>query len=301
MKIPIEKFESWLEAKNLKARTIQEYLYYFNKFLPLGGLTQESVSRFLSIKANRNVVARSFLANYQKFLMRNYKEFGINKDIRIEISEIELPKLTGRAKQRLIKPLSPEQIFKIEKHLDSEREVLQLWISFYGGLRLQEMLRIQVLSFNWDEWKKDVSEIGECKVYGKGDKEGIALLPSNLMRRIAIYIKAAKFPSLASYIFLPRLKSLENVDLKNRSRVWQKKLRKVGISSGVTSLDGEGKVIDETAVHPHRLRHSWGYYLRNTKGMDIRDIKDILRHSSIVSTQIYTLTDKSHLKKLLKD
>ena len=51
----------------------------------------------------------------------------------------------------------------------------------------------------------------------------------------------------------------------------------------------------ETVVHPHRLRHSLGGNLIK-KGMDIRLIKDILRHKSIRSTEIYTQLDKETLK-----
>lgn len=299
MKVPIDMFENWLVNKNLKKRTIDEYLYYFNKFNQFSFFNQESVSRFLSGKENRNGVARSFLLNFKKFLMINYKELGFDKDVRMEISEVELPTLSGRTKQRLVKPLTEDQVLSIEKHLTDEKEKLELLLSYYGGLRIGELMKIQVSSFNWDSWKKDMTKWGECRVYGKGDKERIALFPPDLMKRTAIYIRSRNFPSVSSYIFMVGVESLAGINMKNKLKSWWKKLRKASISAGIIQFGPDGKVIPETNVHPHTLRHSWGYYLRNVKNMDIRDIQDVLGHSSIQSTQRYTYTDKERLKEKL--
>lgn len=299
---PVDKFEDWLINKNLKDQTIANYLYYFHKFVPYyQALTQKNVSRFLSEKGNRNINARAFIWNLKKFLIVNYKELGLNQEARIDISEVEIPSQTGRIKQRLVKPLTEEQILEIEKSFVNEKEKLQLLMSYYGGLRLGELFKIRVSSFNWEEWKKDPNQLGECTVYGKGDKEGLALFPPQLMKRIARYIRSSNFASLASYIFLKNLESLEGINLINRTSLWQKKLKKASIKAGIIKFDTSGKIIADTNVHPHKLRHSWGYYLRNVKNMDIRDIQEVLRHSSITSTQIYTYADKSRLKELLKD
>ena len=99
MKIALDKFEEWLRNKNLKERTLENYVYYFNKFT-FDVYNQETVSRFLSDKTNRNSIARSFLVNFQKFLMVNYKELGFSQDSRVRIAEVELPKLTGRNSAR---------------------------------------------------------------------------------------------------------------------------------------------------------------------------------------------------------
>lgn len=295
MKIPLDKFEGWLINKNLKERTIENYIYYFNKFT-FECFNQESVSRFLSDKTNRNSISRSFLINFQKFLTVNYKEFGISEDHKLSIMEVELPKLTGRVKQRLIKPIPHDQIRLLERFLDSEQLKLQLLLSYYCAFRLGELLKIKILSFDWEKWKEDTSKMGECRVYGKGDKEGIALIPSALMKRVTIYIKNKKFNSLDSYIFI---RFNGKLNFKNKSRSWQMKLRDAGIRSGITKLDEKGKPIEETVVHPHRLRHSYASYLLNVKGMNLREVQEILRHASLQSTQIYTHINKDHLKEKL--
>jgi len=184
MNIPLDQFELWLRNKNLKDRTIENYIYYLNKFT-FDSFNQETVSKFLSIKNNRNSNSRGFLANLQRYLRINYKELGLSKEVKEEISDVELPKLTGRVKKVLIKPIPHEQIFILEKHLGEEKLKIMLLLSYSCGLRLGELLKIEIISFNWDEWKKDISKMGECRVYGKGNKEGIALVPSSLMERIS--------------------------------------------------------------------------------------------------------------------
>lgn len=298
MNIPLDSFETWLREKNLKERTIENYLYYFNKFTYLT-FDQESVSKFLSFKVNRNSIGRSFLVNFQKFLSVNYKELGITQEARFRISEVELPKLTGRKKERLVNPIPHEQIELLEKVLETEKEKLELLLSYYCALRLGELLKIRIIDFNWDQWGKNPAQMGECRVFGKGDKEGIALIPSDLMKRIGTYIKGKRFPSLTSYIFINNDGKVPN--MKNRGRTWENKLSEAGRKAGLTKLDENGKPIEGTIVHPHRLRHSYASYLLNVKRLNIREVQEILRHTNIQSTQIYTHIDKEGLKQRLEE
>lgn len=300
MNIPIEKFSTYLENKNLKPRTIENYLYYFSKFTFLV-FDQESVSRFLATKNNRNSVSRSFLINFQKFLTTNYKELGLSIEQKIDVADVELPKLTGRAKVRLIKPLQHEEIAILEKALPDEKWRLHLLLTYYCGLRLGELLKIDALSFNWQEWGKDMTGMGECRVYGKGDKEGIALVPAFLMIRVGRWLKTGKrvFKSPSDKIFLR--KGGAHADVKNVGRLWQLKLAKAGVDAGITKFNDDGTPIQDTLVHPHRLRHSYANYLLNVKKLNMREVQEALRHSSITSTEIYTLIDKEELKSKLGD
>lgn len=297
MQVPLDKFESWLVNKNLKPRTVENYLYYFNKFTsPI--FDQESISKFLSLSENRNTVARSFLVNYQKFLLSNSQEFQISDELKTRIASVELPKLTGRQKQRLIRPIPHEKIALIEKALKGESNRLKLLLSYYCGLRLGELLKIRILSFDWDQWKLDTSKAGECRVFGKGDKEGIALVPSKIMKRVANFIRSIEFQDVNSFIFVSPGKKY---NFRSMARDWQEKLAEGGFLAGLVQKTTEGKIIKETAVHPHRLRHSYGSYLMNVMGLNLREVQELLRHSDISNTQIYTHIDKSALKNKLKD
>lgn len=246
-----ELFENYLMNKNLKKRTIDNYMYYFHKFNINLVFNQESVSKFLSESANRNSIGRSFLVNLKKFLLVNYRELGIHDSNYKAIVETELPKLTGRVKRRLVNPLSHDQISLLEGHLGTEKLKLQLLITYYGGLRLGELLKIRILDFNWDDWKKNTENMGECRVFGKGDKEGIALFPPILMKRIANFIRNNQYTKVNDTLFVKD----NDKDLRNKGRLWQLRLTDAGIRSGITALDDEGKPVKGTIVHPHRLRH----------------------------------------------
>lgn len=297
MKIPIDLFENYLKNKGLKERTIENYIYYFNKFTH-DRLNQESLSKFLSSQSNRNSIGRSFLVNLKRFLITNRTELKIDQDYYNEIIEAELPMLTGRRKQTLVNPIPHDQIQLLEKALETEKLKLQLLITYYGALRLGEMLKIKMLSFDWNQWKKNQEGWGECRVYGKGDKEGIALIPPDLMKRIARYIRSHDFLDAHGFLFI---KESEKQDVRNRARIWQQRLKAAGIKSGLTKLDSKGEPVEGTRVYPHRLRHSYAFHLISDKKMDIRYVQEVLRHSSIQSTQIYTLINKEELKRKLKE
>lgn len=277
----MDSFSDYLKNKNLKETTIMNYLYYFNKFTH-PKLNQEFVSRFLSEKTNRNSIARSFLVNYKKFLLVNYKALSIDDYYYKEINEVELPTISGRTQSKLPKTLSHEQVIRVAKQLPTEKLKLMILLSYYGALRLGELLKISVNAFNWEAWKKDPSVMGEIKVFGKGDKEGLCVIPGDLMMRVARYIRSNSFKSIESPIF--------NVG----KRSWQTYLLNAGIKAKITTINENGKKIN--TVHPHRLRHSYAHHLL-INGVDIRYIKEALRHSSIQSTQIYTQLDKEELKK----
>lgn len=292
MRIPISDFESFLKNKNLKDRTIENYIYYFNKF-NYDVYNQETVSRFMAEAANRNSVARGFLLNLKKFLIMNYKELLISDENKADISNVELPTITGRKKKRIIRPIPHDDIFIIEQYLSSEKERLQLLLSYFCALRLGELFKMTIVSIDWDKWKKDTKKMGEAIVLGKGDKEGKAYIPVELMTRIAKYIHTQSFPSPGSFLFRDPNK---DYNFNALSRGWQLRLAAAGIKAKVTKLDDYGKPIHNTAVHPHRLRHSFASYLINEVKMDIRKVQIMLRHSDISSTQIYTHVEEELLK-----
>lgn len=292
MRVPLSDFESFLKNKNLKERTIENYIYYFNKF-NYDVFNQDTVSRFISLKSHRNSVARGFLLNLRKFLIMNSKSLLISDLLRADISNVELPTITGRIKKRIVRPISHEDIFLIEQYLNNEKEKLQLLISYFCALRLGELFKLTIASIDWDKWKKDPKQMGEAIVLGKGDKEGTAYIPVELMSRVAKYIHTQNFPSLGSFLFRDPNKEYNFSAL---SRAWQLRLASAGIKAGVTKLDDSSKPIPNTSVHPHRLRHSYASYLINTVKMDVRRVQVMLRHSDISSTQIYTHVEEDLLK-----
>lgn len=280
-------FDQWLRNKSLKDRSISNYFYYFNRFR-YPRFNQESVSRFLADGAHRNTISRAFIKNLKECMLRNHAELGIDPHYYKEISDVYFPGMSGRKKSRLVNPLSLEEIKLLEATLETEELKLMLLVAYNAGLRLGELIKIRINSFNWGIWKMNPEKMGEVRVFGKGDKEGIALVPRDLMKRLAAFINSntSSFKGVDSKLF----------NLGPSS--FQKHLATAGLRSGITQKKADGSIIEETRVHPHKLRHSYAHSLLK-KDVDIRYIKEALRHSSIQSTQIYTqLSTKELAEKL---
>ncbi len=302
MKLYPEKFENWLANKQLMRITIDNYMYYFFKFAKDHSLlNQESAVDFYSKKANRNSIGKTFLINYRKFLMENHKELQINVEELGDLVEMDLSSFKIGRKSHLVYPIPHEDIPLLEKHLSTERLRIQLWLTYSSGLRLGEALKIRFRSFNWSEWGKDMTKMGECRVMGKGGKPGIALVPGDIMNRISHFFQSHEFNPLTenSLLFLKGTMPDDEINVKNQARTWQMHLNQAGLKSGITKRDEKGNVIKETSVHPHRLRHSYGHYLLNVKKLNLREVQELLRHTSITSTQVYTHIDKEELKEKL--
>ncbi len=297
-----EKFEEWLVNKQLANRTVENYMYYYFKFAKDHSLlNQESAVRFYSEKNNRNSIGKTFIINFRKFLMENHKEFKLSVVELGDLAEMDLSSFKIGKKANLIYPIDHDDISLLEKHLDTERLKIHLLLTYSCGLRLGEGLKIRYRNFNWDEWGKDMTKYGECRVMGKGGKPGIALVPGHLMNRISHFFQSSVFNPLTENSLLLIKDSVpdEEIKVKSKASSWQRKLAHAGVLAGITKLDEHGNIIKETRVHPHRLRHSYGHYLLNVKKLNLREVQELLRHTSITSTQIYTFIDKEKLKEKL--
>ena len=300
--IPSQQFEDWLLNRQLASRTVDNYLVYYFRFVKDHGvLNQETAVDFFSKKRNRNGVSKAFLINYRKFIMENHKALEVGVEELGDLVEMELSSFKAAQAKNLVLPIPHEDIPLIEKHLETERLKIQLWLTYSCGLRLGEALKIRFRNFNWAEWGKHMDKYGECRVMGKGSKPGIALVPGPLMNRISHFFQSSEFDRLTENTLLFLKKSIpdEHLNVANLGRTWQIKLNQAGVKAGITKLDDHGIVIKETSVYPHRLRHSYANYLLNVKKLNLREVQELLRHSSITSTQIYTHIDKEDLKEKL--
>jgi len=282
----IYKFEEWLRIKNLSENTIQQYLYYFMNYNK-NTISQELCNKFLSEKINNNNVARSFLRNLKAFIIENYKELGFEKEEIIDINMIHIPNVTGRKKKKVIEIISIEDLNKIEEKLYTEKEKLMLLISFYGMLRVGELFKLRINSFYWDDWNKDQSKSIKVKIEGKGNKEEIVFIPSFIAKRLQNYIEqnSQKYKKFLEESNLFGINNYTLKSIKSKSSSWGRKLNNAGKITGISHR-----------IYPHLLRHSFASFLINEKKIDIRKVQELLRHSSITSTQIYTHIDKKQLK-----
>jgi integrase/recombinase XerC len=157
------------------------------------------------------------------------------------------------------------------------RDLLVLELFYFTGLRVTELTNLTV---------KNVDDKGSTlKVLGKGNKERIIPIHPELLILLKEYIKQ-KEQYLASNL-MPYL-IVTNTWGKSYPQLLYRIVNKY--LSMVTSLDKKS---------PHVLRHTFATHLLNN-GADINAIKELLGHSNLSATQVYTHTSIEKLKSAYK-
>ncbi len=156
-----------------------------------------------------------------------------------------------------------------------DRAVLEL---MYGtGLRVSELAALESLNINLRQ--------GVLRVRGKGDKERLVPIGEEARHWLERYLAEAR-PTLVgrravSHLFIDR-----RGEPLNRQQVWYA-IKQLARRAG----------IDPDQVSPHKLRHAFATHLLN-HGADLRALQMMLGHSSLSTTQIYTLVAREGLKRL---
>ena len=179
-------------------------------------------------------------------------------------------KLSGaqsiKVPKTLPKPLRKEDILKIIKTSNSQASLI-IKMLYALGLRVSELSNIKLIDIT-NEW---------IRVNGKGNKTREVPLIDNLNEDIKNYIKIFK-PKL--YLFEKNTIQVKDFQIRY---IIKKEFEKLGVKAT-----------------PHQLRHSFATDLLQ-EGARVSDVSELLGHSSLVSTQIYTkLTNSTKLKNYLK-
>jgi len=315
-------FQDYLYTKVNSPKTVESYLRYADYYMDeFNVLNQKNLNKFLSIRRFNHQNSRCALRYLKDYIETYYDELEMSEEEFREVKEVDFKKISSKKRtEKLVNPLTERELKLVREKLTNDKYRLMFDLSFYGGLRISEMVLLRLDSFDIKKWKEEKEEwkirskkgetlpepMGEVKVIGKGNRESIVLYPSRIIELRNVYArKIYDNPNISlvngksSFLFFPEKKSIPI--LKNVERDWQRKLRQAGIDAGITQFDQNGEVIRSTVVHPHRLRHSFAVHLLLNKHKDIRIIQEALRHKSITSTQIYTKLDKTSLRRELKD
>jgi integrase/recombinase XerD len=159
-----------------------------------------------------------------------------------------------------------------------DKAILELLYS--SGLRVSELLNLKISDlFFGDE---------VVRVLGKGSKQRIVPIGSSAINWITEYLKKTR-PLLEK-----KAKSENLIFLNSRGS----KLSRMAIWKIVNKYCQEAKI--EKEVHPHTFRHSFATHLLEG-GADLRAVQEMLGHSDISTTQIYTHIDREYIKQIHKD
>jgi integrase/recombinase XerD len=273
-------FKSYLNIeKGYSENTVLSYsqdirqLFGWVKLTSTSQISVEVIHNYLLALKKREYSKRSLnrkLASLSSFFKYLQREQIINENFAVHI---EYPKLG----QRLPKVLSKKNIETIihsdmsknySDDLFQVRDKAMLMLLYYAGLRVSEVISIPLRNVNLNE--------GVVRVRGKGDKERLIPLVKDVIPTLRAYCEAWMPISRKTFF------SKKNGEMLTRQRVWS--ILKVWVKSfGITDR-----------ITPHMLRHTFATQLLENN-VDLRYIQEMLGHSNISTTEIYTVVSKSRL------
>ncbi len=217
---------------------------------------------------NRKVAS---LKAYYKFLQRigsidtnplaKHKALKTSKKVEVPFSEQEM--------QRILSQLPFEDDF------EGRRDKLIIELLYTTGIRRSELLNLKII---------DVDLTGQSiKVLGKRNKERIVpLLAPTIDLFLSYFLYRSTLENILDkeYVFLA----------KSGNKIYETLVYR--IINGYFS-----KVSSKAKRSPHILRHTFATHLLN-KGADLNSVKELLGHSSLASTQVYTHNSIAELKKI---
>jgi integrase/recombinase XerD len=191
---------------------------------------------------------------------------------------LEPPKLP----KSLPKALTESQVEALLAAPDADvpeglRDRAMLELMYACGLRVSELVGLPATAVNLRQ--------GVLRVQGKGGKERLVPLGEEAQAWLQRYLDTAR-PALAGRRSSAALFVTARGEAPTRQQFWTT-VKRCAARAG----------IDPARISPHGLRHSFATHLLN-HGADLRALQMLLGHSSLSTTQIYTLVAREHLRQL---
>lgn len=271
--------------KNYSVHTVQEYekdIKQFLSFLNNEGVTDLNeveyiharlyVTRLYDEKLVRTSISRkiSSIRSYYKFL---HKEYNVRDDA---FQSLFHPKREKKLPHFFYEE-EMVQLFEGNKGTDSlsVRNIAILELLYATGIRVSELTSIELRHID--------SSYGVVRVMGKGRKERYVPVGDFALAAIDDYLQNSrpKLMKKTSHTFLFVNSRGEHLTTDGVRYILNQMLKKASMNS---------------TIYPHMLRHTFATHLLNN-GADLRSVQELLGHSSLSSTQIYTHVTKEHLRK----
>lgn len=266
----IVKYLDYLKyERKLSDNTYMSYkdnLYKFYDAIPNKNLLKISTNEIRDFLYNSGVSART-RAHYLT-VINSFYQYLINNNLRKDnpVETIKLPKLA----KKLPNFLTVDEVDKLlnitpTKPIDY-RNIAMLETLYASGLRVSELVNLKISNIDFNE----------CilRIYGKGKKERIVPINDTSKQALENYLYHYRD-------YLLKGKTSEYVFINNFGNVISRQgffkiLKKICEENGINKT-----------VSPHTLRHSFATHLLNN-GADLRVIQELLGHSNLTTTQIYS-------------
>lgn len=254
----IYKYLEYMESKNISSALDISYnnLLDYLKYLDNNKYEVSSVAR--------KIVS---IKAFHKYLSENYNVVDISTKIN-----------TPRFYRKLPNILTIEEVdnlldIKLDTAFDYRNKAM-LELMYSSGLRVSELINLELSDIDLNN--------NYVRCFGKGSKERIVPVGEYSSKYLSIYINEYRDSMKKGYY-------TEKIFLNNHG----KEMTRQGFFKIIKKI-AKDKDINKN-ITPHMLRHSFATHLLNN-GADLRTIQEMLGHSSISTTQIYTNVTNDILK-----
>ena len=274
--------------KNLSTNSITSYKADLNRYINflfniesiknLNSIRQIHIRNFIRYLNDQNLSSSSINRSFSS--IRSYHKFlsGEEKISHNPTQLLEPPKQS----KKLPKVLSIQEVNVIINSVNLEssmgyRDMAILETLYSAGLRVSELCALEMNNILFDS--------SMLRILGKGNKERYVPLGSKAIKLIDDYCKYVRSKLVDKKhsdgnVFLSKNgKQLTRMTIFNIMKKW-------------TLISGINK-----AISPHTFRHSFATHLLEG-GADLRAVQEMLGHSDISTTQIYTHLDNEYLKEV---
>ena len=287
----IDEFILWLEAeRRYSPLTVRNYRRDVDDFVAFCGATHDSfdpksITRekieewMVYLGEERNLKVTSVnrtMASLRTFWRWMLAHNHVEKDLLKSLRQYKPPKRlpTFVPDTRMEDVIAELRADIASEEFERLRDALIILLIYTAGLRLSELVEANMCDVSAD--------YATLRVMGKGRKERIQPLLSSLgevLKKYFIQISSQNICTTQKKALILSKKG-ERISRRTVERIVDRKLKGVGVQ-GKTS--------------PHVLRHTFATRVLN-EGGDLREIQELLGHSSLKATQVYTHLDIERLK-----
>ncbi len=276
----ISKYLSYLEIeRGLSQNTIAAYkndlflfFEYFNQINSIEEIKRGHFSeyiKFLGKSGTNPATITRKIASLKSFFryLSSIQEIKANPAL-----SIAAPKVS----KKLPKVISIDEIEKLFKEKMDSRENAIFELLYATGLRVSELVELETKNIDLKN--------NTIRTIGKGSKERVIPLGTNAKKALEAYLKEREITLRLS---TSKNKAKEKVFLNN----FGEKITRQWVYTFIKSL---GDIIHKS-ISPHTIRHTFATHLLEN-GADLRVVQELLGHTNIITTQLYTHISKKHLK-----
>ena len=273
------EFTNFLKfKKGLSANTISAYESDITQFLEFTGeniINNDLIELFITSELNDN----SDNSKIRKISSINqYIDwFNLdNKEYQIVIEKVSLKK--GSYLPETISVSDINRLINIYDHTNymNSRNLTLIDFMYSTACRVSELCDVRISDLDFEE--------DFVKLFGKGSKQRIVPIGSELKINLSKYLKFRdELNTQEPYLFLSK-----NMNQLDRSAIFRIIKKSATLSDNALS------------VHPHTLRHSAATHMLEA-GCDLRTLQELLGHTSVSTTKIYTKLTKEFLVEIFKE